>query len=148
MILNWKIKRFEALTIDELYNLLKLRSEVFVVEQNCVYLDADGKDKFALHLIGEYDGKIVACARLFDAGISFDNASIGRVVVNVNYRDKKWGHDLMHEAITGIKSNFGKDKITIGAQLYLKKFYESHGFVQTSEMYMEDGIPHIEMQRT
>lgn len=148
MILNWKIKRFEALTIDELYNLLKLRSEVFVVEQNCVYLDADGKDKLALHLIGEYDGKIVACARLFDAGISFDNASIGRVVVNVNYRDKKWGHDLMHEAITGIKSNFGKDKITIGAQLYLKKFYESHGFVQTSEMYMEDGIPHIEMQRT
>jgi ElaA protein len=148
MILNWKIKRFEALTIDELYNLLKLRSEVFVVEQNCVYLDADGKDKLALHLIGEYDGKIVACARLFDAGISFDNASIGRVVVNVNYRDKKWGHDLMHEAIAGIKSNFGKDKITIGAQLYLKKFYESHGFVQTSEMYMEDGIPHIEMQRT
>lgn len=148
MILNWKIKRFEALTIDELYNLLKLRSEVFVVEQNCVYLDADGKDKLALHLIGEYDGKIVACARLFDSGISFDNASIGRVVVNVNYRDKKWGHDLMHEAITGIKSNFGKDKITIGAQLYLKKFYESHGFVQTSEMYMEDGIPHIEMQRT
>ncbi|KQB41268.1 putative acyltransferase [Flavobacterium aquidurense] len=108
-------------------------------------MDLDGKDKKALHLIGEYDGKIVAYARIFDAGISFDNASIGRVVVDANYRDKKWGHDLMREAIAGIKSNFNTDKITIGAQLYLKKFYESHGFVQTSEMYLENDIPHIEM---
>ncbi|MBZ4044610.1 GNAT family N-acetyltransferase [Flavobacterium hibisci] len=146
MELKWKIKPFEALTVHELYDLLKLRSEIFVVEQNCVYLDIDGKDKKALHLIGEYDSKIVAYVRLFDAGISFDNASIGRVVVDADYRDRKWGHDLMREAIAAIKSNFGKDKITIGAQLYLKKFYESHGFVQTSEMYLEDDIPHIEMQ--
>ena len=148
MELKWKIKPFEALTINELYDLLKLRSEIFVVEQNCVYLDIDGKDKQALHLIGEYDDKIVVYARLFNAGISFDNASIGRVVVDTHYRDKKWGHNLMREAISVIKSNFGKDKITIGAQLYLKKFYESHGFVQTSEMYLEDDIPHIEMQRS
>lgn len=147
MELKWKIKPFEALTVSELYDLLKLRSEIFVLEQNCVYLDIDGKDKIALHLIGEYDGKTVAYARLFDAGISFDNASIGRVVVDANYRDKKWGHDLMREAIAGIKSNFGKDKITIGAQLYLKKFYESHGFVQISEMYLEDDIEHIDMVR-
>lgn len=147
MELKWKIKPFEALTVSELYDLLKLRSEIFVLEQNCVYLDIDGKDKIALHLIGEYDGKTVAYARLFDAGISFDNASIGRVVVEANYRDKKWGHDLMREAIAGIKSNFGKDKITIGAQLYLKKFYESHGFVQISEMYLEDDIEHIDMVR-
>ena len=146
MSLKWKIKAFEALTVTELYNMLKLRSEIFVVEQNCVYLDIDGKDKLALHLIGEYDDKIVAYSRIFDAGISFDNASIGRVVVDANYRDKKWGHDLMREAVAGIKSNFGKDQITIGAQLYLKKFYESHGFAQTSEMYLEDDIPHIEMQ--
>lgn len=146
MELKWKIKPFEALTINELYDVLKLRSEIFVVEQNCVYLDIDGKDKKALHLIGEYDSRIVAYARLFDAGISFDNASIGRVVVDANYRDRKWGHYLMKEAIAAIKSNFEKDKITIGAQLYLKKFYESHGFVQTSEMYLEDDIPHIEMQ--
>ena len=143
----WKIKPFEALTVHELYDTLKLRSEVFVVEQNCVYLDIDGKDKLALHLMGEYEGKIVAHARLFDAGISFDNASIGRVVVSSDYRDKKWGHDLMTEAIEGIKSHFGKTDITIGAQLYLKKFYESHGFIQTSEMYLEDDIPHIEMKR-
>ena len=147
MELKWKIKPFEALTVHELYDVLKLRSEIFVVEQNCVYLDLDGKDKLALHLIGEYDGKVVAYSRLFDAGISFDNTSIGRVVVDANYRDKKWGHDLMREAIAGIKSNFNTDKITIGAQLYLKKFYESHRFVQTSEMYLEDDIPHIEMQR-
>ena len=147
MELKWKIKPFEALTVHELYDVLKLRSEIFVVEQNCVYLDLDGKDKLALHLIGEYDGKVVAYSRLFDAGISFNNASIGRVVVHANYRDKKWGHDLMREAIAGIKSNFHTDKITIGAQLYLKKFYENHGFVQTSEMYLEDDIPHIEMQR-
>ena len=147
MELKWKIKSFDALTVHELYDLLKVRSEIFVVEQNCVYLDIDGKDKKALHLIGEYDNKTVAYARLFDAGISFDNASIGRVVVDANYRDKKWGHDLMREAISGIKAHFDKDKITIGAQLYLKKFYESHGFVQTSEMYLEDDIPHIEMIR-
>lgn len=147
MELKWKIKPFEALNVNELYDLLKLRSEIFVVEQNCVYLDLDSKDKKALHLIGEYDNKIVAYVRLFDAGITFDNASIGRVVVDANYRDRKWGHDLMREAISAIKANFNKEKITIGAQLYLKKFYESHGFVQSSEMYLEDDIPHIEMIR-
>ncbi|MFH6934141.1 GNAT family N-acetyltransferase [Flavobacterium sp. FlaQc-30] len=147
MELKWKIKPFEALNVNELYDLLKLRSEIFVVEQNCIYLDLDGKDKKALHLIGEYDNKIVAYVRLFDAGITFDNASIGRVVVDANYRDRKWGHDLMREAISAIKANFNKEKITIGAQLYLKKFYESHGFVQSSEMYLEDDIPHIEMIR-
>lgn len=147
MVLEWKIKAFEALSVYELYDILKLRSEIFVVEQNCVYLDLDGKDKIALHLFGEYEGKIVAHARLFKAGISFDNASIGRVTVDANYRDKKWGHDLMREAIAGILHHFGERKITIGAQLYLKKFYESHGFVQSSEMYLEDDIPHIEMRR-
>ncbi|HEY4617860.1 MAG TPA: GNAT family N-acetyltransferase [Flavobacterium sp.] len=147
MAIQWKIKPFEALSVNELYDLLKLRSEIFVVEQNCVYLDLDGKDKVALHLYGEFEGSIVAHARLFKAGISFDNASIGRVVVDANYRDRKWGHDLMQEAIAGIKLHYNESKITIGAQLYLKKFYESHGFVQISEMYLEDDIPHIDMVR-
>lgn len=147
MELKWKIKPFEALNVNELYDLLRLRSEIFVVEQNCVYLDLDGKDKKALHLIGEYEGKIVAYSRLFDAGISFDNASIGRVIVHADFRDRKWGHDLMREAIAGIKSNFDKDKITIAAQLYLKKFYESHGFAASGEMYLEDDIEHIDMIR-
>jgi ElaA protein len=147
MKIQWKIKPFETLSTNELYDILRLRSEIFVVEQNCVYLDLDGKDKLALHLFGEFEGKIVAYTRLFKAGITFDNASIGRVVVAANYRDRKWGHDLMRESIAGIQSHFGESKITIGAQLYLKKFYESHGFVQTSEMYLEDDIPHIEMKR-
>ncbi|TRX35955.1 GNAT family N-acetyltransferase [Flavobacterium restrictum] len=147
MGLQWKIKPFEALTVHELYDTLQLRSLVFVVEQNCVYLDLDGKDKQALHLLGEFDGKIVAHARLFEPGISFDNASIGRVIVDPKQRDQKWGHDLMREAIAGIATHFDQTKITIGAQLYLKKFYESHGFVQTSDMYLEDDIEHIEMKR-
>ena len=147
MEIQWKIKTFETLSVNELYDILRLRSEIFVVEQNCVYLDLDGKDKQALHLFGEFEGKIVAYSRLFKPGISFDNASIGRVVVHANYRDRKWGHDLMREAIAGIQSHFGESNITIGAQLYLKKFYESHGFVQTSDMYLEDDIPHIEMKR-
>ncbi|AWG23625.1 GNAT family N-acetyltransferase [Flavobacterium faecale] len=147
MNIVWLIKPFEALTVNELYDMLQLRSEVFVVEQNCVYLDLDGKDKKGLHLIGTYDGKIVACTRLFKPGISYEYASIGRVVVAQAYRDKKWGHDLMRESIAGIKEHYGETNITIGAQLYLKKFYESHGFVQSTEMYLEDGIPHIEMKR-
>lgn len=147
MEIHWKIKPFETLSVNELYDILRLRSEIFVVEQNCVYLDLDGKDKLALHLLGEFEGKIVAYSRLFKPGISFENASIGRVVVDANHRDKKWGHELMKEAIAGIQFHFGESKITIGAQLYLNKFYESHGFVQTSEMYLEDDIPHIEMKK-
>ena len=145
--IEWKIKRFEELSVRELYSLLKLRSDVFIVEQNCVYHDIDGKDEKALHLLGECDGKIVAYSRLFKTGDYFENASIGRVVINADNRDKKWGHDLMQESIAGIKHHFGETKITISAQLYLQKFYESHGFVQTSEMYLEDDIPHIEMKR-
>jgi ElaA protein len=147
MEIQWQIKSFDDLTVNELYDILRLRSAIFVVEQNCVYLDLDGKDKLALHLFGEFEGKIVAYSRLFKPGITFDNASIGRVVVDANFRDRKWGHELMREAIAGIKNHFGESKITIGAQLYLKKFYESHGFIQISNMYLEDDIPHIEMKR-
>ncbi len=147
MTIQWKIKPFNALSLSELYSLLLLRSEVFVVEQNCVYQDIDGKDQKALHLIGEFDGKIVAYARLFKPGDYFENASIGRVVIQPNYRDKKWGHEMMQQAIAGIETHFGETKITISAQEYLQKFYESNGFVKTSEMYLEDDIPHIEMKR-
>jgi ElaA protein len=147
MNLEWKIKRFEALSGQELYDLLQLRSEVFVVEQNCVYQDIDGKDQKALHLIGGDEGQTVAYARLFKPNDYFEQASIGRVVVKPSYRDKKLGHILMREAIYFMKSQFNATKITISAQLYLKKFYESHGFIQTSEMYLEDDIPHIEMKK-
>ena len=147
MSTQWKIKPFKALSVSEMYSFLQLRSQVFVVEQNCVYQDIDGKDAKALHLIGEYDGKIVAYCRLFKSGDYFQEASIGRVVIDANYRDKKWGHEMMKQAIAGIETHFKETKIIISAQLYLQKFYESHGFVQTSEMYLEDDIPHIEMKR-
>lgn len=145
--IKWKIKPFKELSLSELHSLLQLRSLVFVVEQNCIYQDIDGKDEKALHLLGELEGQIVAYSRLFKAGDYFENASIGRVVIHPDSRDKKWGHEMMQQAISGIESNFGSKQITISAQLYLKKFYESHGFVQTSEMYLEDDIPHIEMKR-
>lgn len=148
MLLEWKTKRFETLSSPELYELLKLRSEVFVVEQNCVYLDIDGKDEKALHLLGTFEGKIVAYARLFKPNDYFAEASIGRVVTHPDFRERKIGHILMREAVESIRIYFGESKITISAQLYLKKFYESHGFVQTSEMYLEDDIPHIEMKRS
>ena len=146
--IKWKIKRFNELSLQELYYVLKLRSHVFVVEQNCVYQDVDGKDQKALHLIGEDKGQTVAYARLFKPKDYFEQASIGRVVVKETYREKKVGHILMREAIYYIKSQFNETKITISAQLYLKHFYESHGFIQTSEMYLEDDIPHIEMKKS
>lgn len=147
MKLEFKIKRFKELLTLELYQLLQLRSEVFVVEQNCVYQDIDGKDEKAIHILGKFEDKIVVYARIFNAGAYFENASIGRVVISEKYRTQKWGHELMKKAISSIESEIGVQPITISAQLYLKKFYENHGFVQLGEMYLEDGIPHIEMLR-
>jgi ElaA protein len=147
MEIKFKIKRFNELSLAELYNLLKLRSEVFVVEQNCVYLDVDGKDEKAFHLLGTFGEELVAYVRIFKPGDYFEEASIGRVLIKQNYRDRKWGYDLMHEAIRVTKAELNQTNITISAQCYLQKFYENVGFVQTSEMYLEDDIPHIEMKR-
>ena len=147
MKLQFEIKRFNALSTLELYQLLQLRSQVFVVEQNCVYQDIDGKDEKAMHVLGKMDDRIVAYSRIFKPNDYFDNASIGRVVVSENARTHKFGFDLMQEAIAAVGSEFGIQPITISAQLYLKKFYESLGFQQVSETYLEDGIEHIEMVR-
>lgn len=144
---QWQIKRFNELSLHELYLVLQLRSEVFVVEQNCVYQDIDGKDQKAIHLLGELNGILVAYARMFQPNDYFEQASIGRVIVKPSHRELKLGHELMYHAIHAVKEKFGETQITISAQLYLKKFYQSHGFVQTSEMYLEDDIPHIEMKR-
>lgn len=147
MEIQFKIKRFNELSSSELYNLLQLRSEVFVVEQNCVYQDIDGKDEKAIHVLGYYNHELVAYSRLFDKGYYFDETSIGRVVVSPKYRDKKFGHDLMRVSIEAIKNNFNETTIEISAQEYLQKFYESHGFIKISEMYLEDDIPHIRMKK-
>lgn len=146
MQIQWTTKNFNMLSVNELYQILKLRSEVFVVEQNCVYQDLDNKDQKALHLFGEVEGKIIAYSRLFKGNDYFDNSSIGRVVVALNFRDMNFGHALINQGISEIKKHFNEENITISAQLYLKKFYESHGFVATSDMYLEDDIPHIEMK--
>jgi len=145
MALIWKIRRFEALSTIELYEVLKLREEVFIIEQNCIYQDVDGKDAKALHLFGEYEGEVVAYSRLFKPGDYFDEASIGRVVVKQKFRDRKWGHDLMRESIMAINQYFNENNITISAQAYLEKFYNAHGFTAIGEGYLEDDIPHIRM---
>ena len=147
MEIKFKIKRFNELSLSELYEVLKLRSEVFVVEQNCVYLDIDGKDEKALHLLGMFGEELVAYARIFKPGDYFEEASIGRVLVKQIYRNKKWGYDLMNEAIRATATVLNETQITISAQLYLQQFYENVGFVRTSDEYLEDAIPHIEMKK-
>ena len=141
------IKSFKELTIDELYAILQLRSEVFVVEQDCVYQDVDFKDQKALHILGIKNDKIVAYTRIFKPGDYFENSSIGRVVVAESERKFGHGHHLMEASIKAIKDHFKVDTITISAQKYLTKFYESHQFKQVGEEYLEDGIPHIRMDR-
>ena len=148
MSISWKTKTFDELSTQELYQILRLRSEVFVVEQNCVYQDIDNKDQKALHLFGILEGEIIAYSRLFKPGDYFEFSSIGRVVVAEKHRDKNFGHALIDQSILEIKNRFKVENITISAQLYLKKFYESHGFIATSAMYLEDDIPHIEMKIT
>ena len=145
-MVQFKIKRFNELFTHELYDLLRLRSEVFVVEQNCVYQDIDNKDQKAIHVLGYLNEKLIACSRIFAPGDYFKEASIGRVIVSPQYRANKYGHDLMSVSIQAVVQHFNTTNITISAQEYLKKFYESHGFIQTSKPYLEDGIPHIEMK--
>ncbi|MBS0026404.1 GNAT family N-acetyltransferase [Chitinophaga sp. 22321] len=146
--MNWKIKSFEELTTAELYAILHLRSEVFVIEQNCAYQDLDYSDQKALHLMGTDDsGVLLAYTRIFGPGIKYTEASIGRVVTSPLVRGKGAGRELMERSIAELQQHYGKIPIKIGAQQYLQKFYGTLGFEQTSEMYLEDGIPHIEMLR-
>ncbi len=133
------------MTVQELYASLQLRSEVFVVEQNCVFLDIDDKDQDSWHLMGWHNNLLVAYTRLVPAGISFTEVSIGRVVTSPKMRKSGAGRLLMKKSIETTYRIFGNTPIRIGAQLYLKNFYESFGFQQSSEVYLEDGIEHIEM---
>jgi ElaA protein len=143
--LNWTYKHFNSLTTQQLYTILSLRSEVFVVEQNCVYLDTDNKDLDAWHLCGWENDTLVAYVRILAPGVSYEEASIGRVLTNPAFRKHGNGIELMKLAIEKALQQYGVQKIKIGAQLYLLNFYSNLGFTQTSEVYMEDGIPHIEM---
>ena len=144
-MLEIKIKTFQELTTIELYNLLQLRSEVFVVEQDCVYQDVDNKDQKALHILGIKNKKIVAYTRLFKPGDYFNLSSIGRVVVAENERQHKYGYDIMEASIKAIEENYNTNEIKISAQCYLKRFYNNLNFKEIGEEYLEDGIPHIGM---
>lgn len=144
-MLNIIVKSFNQLSTKELYEVLQLRSEVFVVEQDCVYQDIDGKDQNALHVLGIKDNKIVAYTRLFKPGDYFNLASIGRVVVKENQRMHKYGYDIMEASIKAIKTNYNTTDIKISAQCYLKRFYNNLNFFEVGEQYLEDGIPHIAM---
>ena len=139
------IKRFNELSTHELYAVLQLRAEVFVVEQDCVYQDLDNKDLDAYHMLGVLDTKIVAYARIFKPGDYFLESSIGRIVVKKEFRKFQFGYQLVVNSIQFIENNLQQNKILISAQSYLSKFYNSLGFTQVGEEYLEDGIPHIKM---
>lgn len=147
MPLNFKTKLFSELTTRELYDILQLRSEVFVVEQDCVYQDIDGKDEKALHLFAYKNKVLVAYARLFAPSDYFEDASIGRVIIKENERKFGYGHQLMEAANAAVESHFNTSKIHLSAQQYLVKFYNAHGYNEVGEGYLEDGIPHIGMEK-
>ena len=139
------VKTFDQLTTEELYQILRLRSEVFVVEQDCVYQDVDNKDQKALHIIGTKKGEIVAYTRIFKPGDYFNNVSIGRVVVSQDQRKYGLGKRIMQASLAAIDQRFPNQPIEISAQSYLLKFYTELGFKVTGEEYLEDGIPHRRM---
>lgn len=145
MNVNWSLKKFDELTLQELYAALQLRIEVFVVEQNCPFQDCDDKDQPSWHLMGWLNGKLVAYTRLVPAGISYQQPSIGRVVTSPTVRRTGIGRELMAQSINHLYALFGHTDIKIGAQLYLKHFYETFGFTQAGDIYLEDGIQHIYM---
>lgn len=145
--MNWKIKRFEEMTTTELYEILRVRSEVFVVEQTCIYQDLDLKDKKAYHLFCENNGEIAAYLRILDKGVSYPEISIGRVLTRETNRRIGLAREMMQKAISFVEEELSEMQIRISAQLYLKQFYESLGFLITSEVYLEDDIEHIEMVR-
>jgi ElaA protein len=143
----WSLKTFSELTPFELYDILRLRSEVFVVEQQCIFLDMDDRDQQAHHLQGRLQDELIASVRILPPGLAYEEPSIGRVVGSPRHRGIGAGKQLMQEAIAATITLYGPQPIKIGAQQYLKKFYEDLGFEQCSDPYLEDDIPHIKMIR-
>lgn len=143
-MMNWKLKKFDELTTKELYEILRLRAEVFVVEQNCPYQDMDEKDYHAWHLFLENDGEVVAVSRILPENISYDDMAIGRVIVKKSCRGRGLATKMMHKAISFIVDDLGKEKIRLSGQAYLTDFYLSLGFKKVSDIYLEDNIEHYE----
>ena len=143
--MNWEMKKFSELSSEEIYDILKIRNEVFIVEQQCIYEDCDGKDKNSYHLFAKENEEILVYSRILEKGISYNEISIGRVLTNKNYRGGGLAKQMMQRAIEFIENNLNEKAIRISAQEYLLNFYEYLGFVQVSDVYLEDGIPHVEM---
>lgn len=147
MNIHTQVQTFENLTTLELYDIIRLRNEVFVVEQNCVYQDADGKDLYAFHVMIREEGELLAYARILPPGVSYPEVSIGRVLSSQKVRGTGVGRKLMVETLEFINSEFGECPVRISAQVYLDRYYRSFGFVPMGELYLEDGIEHIEMTK-
>lgn len=143
--MNIVMKKFEEFNVYELYEVLRMRCEVFVVEQKCAYQDIDGADLESYHLIGVENEEICAYLRIPFKGVTYDKTSIGRLIVPEVSRGKGYGKKIILKAIEVITGEMGESEIEISAQLYLKEFYESLGFKVSSDSYLEDGIPHIHM---
>ncbi len=147
MDIVWKIKSFQELSLGELYDMMNLRQEVFVVEQNCPYVDADYKDQKSFHVNGFFKDVLVAHARIVLPNISYKEPSIGRIVSSPKYRGKGIGKELMKVCIDFIEKYFNSSDCRISAQVYLIKFYNQFGFEVCSDEYLEDNLPHVEMLR-
>lgn len=145
--ITWTFEPFDNLPLRTLYEVLQLRSEVFVVEQACIFQDLDGADEQAMHLLGRSGGQLVAYARCFPAGVKYAEASIGRVITRSSARASGMGHELIQRAIDAVHRHWDTPPIRIGAQARLEKFYNRHGFAKAGPVYDEDGIDHIEMVR-
>jgi ElaA protein len=147
--MNWTIQMMTNMAATTLYEIVTLRFNVFIIEQACLYEEFDNKDLAAIHVYGRDDtGKIVAYLRILKAGVSFDEVSIGRVVVSPKYRKEGIGRDLMQVGLKTVRDRYGDVPIRISAQAYLESFYASLGFVAQSDIYLEDDIPHLEMLLT
>ena len=143
--MNFTLKTFNQLTNTELYSILQERTNVFVVEQNCPYPEVDGKDAQSYHLYKAENGEIIAYLRILPPGVSYAELSIGRVLVKKEYRGRKLAHELMERALQFIEAELNEITVKIQAQDYLRNFYSSFGFEAISEVYLDDGIPHVDM---
>jgi ElaA protein len=146
MKIEWVKKKWSEVSLEELYSVLRLRSEVFVVEQDCVYQDIDNKDQIAIHLLGYINKELIAYSRLFNEGDYFKETSFGRAIIKKEKRGQGYGDELVKESLKTIKNYYGNKKVKISAQAHLKSFYSKHAFIAKGKEYLEDGIPHVSME--